>query len=199
MKRLLLFAALATTISMACTSCEPAKLQTEDVIIPEEPWAFATWEDCSQVVGDHPCNFTLLDQDNKEVSLYDFYGSTIILDLSAMWCSPCQAAGSDVQDTIERFASEDIRYVTVLIENLQGNPLTQDDVQSWALNLGIETEPILQGSRDFLNSDATIGWPLESWPTFILITSEMKIHTFQKGYSQQILDMLIEDTISQTK
>lgn len=199
MKRLLLFAALVATTSMACSSCGPAELETEDTVMVEEPWAFATWEECSQVAGDHPCNFTLLDQDNKEVSLYDFYGSTVILDLSAMWCGPCQMAGGDVQSTIERFADEDIRYVTVLIENLQGDPPNQSDVQSWATNLGIETEPILQGSRSFINNDATIGWPLESWPTFILITSEMEIYIFQKGYNQQVLDMLIEDTISQTQ
>jgi thiol-disulfide isomerase/thioredoxin len=200
MKRLLLFAALVATTSMACSSCGPAELETESAaVVEEEPWPFVTWEDCSQAVGDHPCNFTLLDQDNKEISLYDFYGSTVILDLSAMWCGPCQMAGSDVQNTIERFADEDIRYVTVLIENLQGDPPNQSDVQSWAMNLGIETEPILQGSRSFLSNDATIGWPLESWPTFVLITSEMEVYIFQKGYNQQVLDMLIEDTILQTQ
>lgn len=200
MKRLLLFAAVIAATAVACSSCGPAELKTETEETAEpEPWGFATWEDCSQVVGDHPCNFTLLDQDNNEISLYDFYGSTIILDLSAMWCGPCQMAGSDVQSTIERFADEDVRYVTVLIENLQGNPPNQSDVQSWAMNLGIETEPILQGSRDFLNPDANIGWPLESWPTFILITSEMEIYVFQKGYNQQVLDVLIEDAISQTQ
>ncbi len=191
-----LFAALAVTFLTACSSCGPAELNTSDSA-PEVPYPFATWDDCSQTVGDHPCNFTLKDQNDEEVSLYDFYGSAIILDLSAMWCGPCVQAGADVQGTIERFADHDVKYITVLIDNPQGQPPTLSDVQSWAANLGIETEPVLQGSRDFLNSDPSAGWPLSSWPTFIFITSEMEIYYFQSGYNQQVIDMILEDTLAQ--
>ena len=181
----------------ACTACGPAELETT-YSVEEIPYPWAS-EDCSQVVGEQPCNFELRDQNDELVNLYDFHGSTIVLDLSAMWCGPCQIAGSDVQGTIERFAGHDIKYITVLIDNLQGEPPTLSDAQNWAANLGIETEPILQGSRDLLNSNPELGWPLESWPTFILITSDMEIHYFQKGYNQQTLDMLIEDTIAQSQ
>ena len=180
----------------ACSSCGPAELHADDSA-PQDPYPFATWETCSQTVGDHPCNFTLKDQNDKDVSLYDFYGNAIILDLSAMWCGPCVQAGSDVQGTIERFADHDVKYITVLIDNLQGSEPTLIDVQSWAANLGIETEPVLQGSRDLLSSDASAGWPLASWPTFIFITDEMKIYHFQAGYNQQLIDMLLEDTLAQ--
>ena len=100
---------------------------------------------------------------------------------------------------MERFAEDDVRYITVLVENLQGLPPELSDVQSWASDLGITTEPVLQGSRDLVNPDPSLGYPLESWPTFILITKDMKVYTYQKGYNQQVLDMLIEDTISQTQ
>ena len=114
-----------------------------------------------------------------------------------MWCGPCVQAGADVQGTIERFADHDVKYITVLIDNPQGQPPTLSDVQSWAVNLGIETEPVLQGSRDLLSSDPTIGWPLGSWPTFVFITDKMEIYYFQSGYNQQILDALLEDTLAQ--
>ncbi len=183
----------------ACSSCGPAELKVPMDTAPESPWPFATWDECSQEVGAHPCNFTLKDQSDEEVSLYDFYGNVIVLDLSAMWCGPCRMAGADVQATVERFAEHDVKYITVLIDNLQGRPPSLLDVQSWANDLGITTEPVLQGSRDFLSADPTIGYPLESWPTFILITKDMKVYLYQKGYNQQVLDMLIEDTISQSQ
>ena len=189
-----IFTTLFLGLLTACSACGPAELETDTVI--QDPYPFATWETCSQTVGDHPCNFTLLDQHNEEISLYDFYGSPIILDLSAMWCGPCQIAGSDVQSTVERFEENGVRYITVLIEDLAGGEVDQSDAQSWAANLGIETEPILQGSRDLLSADPTLGWPLQSWPTFILITSKMEVYYFQVGYNQQVLDMLIEDTIA---
>lgn len=198
MKRMLL-----TTLMFLMTACSPgcgpAELKTPTDTAPEEPYPFATWDECSQDVGDHPCNFTLKDQADEDVSLYDFYGSVIVLDLSAMWCGPCRIAGMDVQATAERFAEDDVRYITVLVENLQGLPPELSDVQSWASDLGITTEPVLQGSRDLVNPDPSLGYPLESWPTFILITKDMKVYTYQKGYNQQVLDMLIEDTISQTQ
>ncbi len=192
-----LFMAIALGLLTACSACGPAELESDTV--KADPYPFAVWETCSQTTGDHPCNFSLKDQHDEEVSLYDFYGSTIILDLSAMWCGPCQMAGYDVQDTIERFSGQNVKYITILIDNLQGEEPTLGDAQQWASTLGIETEPVLQGSRELLNSDPALGWPLESWPTFILITSDMEIYVFQKGYNQQVLDMLIEDTISQTQ
>ncbi len=181
----------------ACSACGPAQLEVDSVEV--DPYPFATWESCSQAVGEHPCNFTLKDQHDEDVSLYDFYGSVIVLDLSAMWCGPCQAAGSDVQATVERFSEHDVRYITVLVDDPYRQPPSLAFAQSWATNLGIVTEPVLQGSRDFLSEDPTTGWPLSSWPTFVLITADMKTHVFQAGYSQQLLDMLIEDAISQTE
>tara|TARA_Y100001973_G_C5139714_1_gene302285 strand:- start:325 stop:912 length:588 start_codon:yes stop_codon:yes gene_type:complete len=195
MKNLLLTAAMV--FMSACSACGPAELKVNDSVEVEPyPWAL---DECSQVVGAQPCNFELRDQNDVLVNLYDFYGSTVVLDLSAMWCGPCNVAGMDVQATVERFAEHDVRYITVLIDNSQGQPPSLTDAQNWATNLGIETEPVLQGSRDLLSSDPTSGWPLESWPTFIMITSDMEIYYFQKGYNQQVLDMLIEDTISQSQ
>ena len=54
---------------VACSSCGPAELETTETAeeVEEDPYPFATWESCSQSEGDHPCNFTLLDQSDEEV------------------------------------------------------------------------------------------------------------------------------------
>jgi thiol-disulfide isomerase/thioredoxin len=174
------------------SACAPTKVnfgETDEAV--NDP---ITWTECSQNIGDHPCNFTLKDQNDNDISLYDMYGSVIVLDMSAMWCGPCQQAGSDVQETINRFPDTNIEYITVLIENLQGEAPSLDDVNNWATVLGIITEPVLQGSRSFLNSDPAVGWPLQSWPTFAFITRDMKIYEILKGYNQQNIDYLIEQT-----
>ena len=72
--------------------------------------------DCSQAIGDHPCNFILKDQNDREVSLYDVYGKIIILDISAMWCGPCRTAASEVEDLQTRYG-DDIVYLTLLVED----------------------------------------------------------------------------------
>ena len=158
-------------------------------------YTWETWETCSQISGDHPCDFTLIDQDGIDVSLYDFYGDVIVLDLSTMWCGPCQMAASDTQSIQDKYAGR-ITYITVLIENLAGVDPVQEDLMLWSDVFGINA-PILGGSRSLIDSGGVIGWPLESWPTFFFITDEMVLHTSMKGFSAYYLEALIEDTMEQ--
>ena len=155
-----------------------------------------TWTECSQNIDDHPCNFTLLDQNNEERSLYDFYGKVIVLDFSAMWCGPCKSAASHIQETAD---NNDVHYITVLIENSYGMPPELEDAQTWVNMFSITSEPVLMGSRDMLSSDPELGWPLTSWPAFFFITPDMKIKFHQKGFNQQTIDALIEETGSATE
>ena len=157
------------------------------------PWE--TWETCSQIIGDHPCDFTLTDQNGDDVSLYEHHGDVIVLDLSTMWCGPCQMAASETQSIQDKYAGR-ITYVTVLIENLAGVDPIQEDLTLWSDVFGINA-PILGGSRSLIDSGGVIGWPIESWPTFFFITDEMVLHTSMKGFSAYYLEALIEDTLEQ--
>ena len=43
------------------------------------------------------------DQFGAEVSLWQFYGELVVLDISTMWCAPCQDLARGVQETAERY------------------------------------------------------------------------------------------------
>jgi thiol-disulfide isomerase/thioredoxin len=184
---------LMSLIFIGCACCTPSLSESTDTHDNSE-YSFATWETCSQNIGDHPCNFTLKDQNDNDVSLYDFYGDTIVLDFSAMWCGPCRAAASEVQEVKDSYESEGLTYLTALIENSSGKDPSVGDCKDWADTYGI-SEPVLAGDRSLLDSTAVNGWPLESWPTFYFITNEMIINTKLKGYSSSYIDMLIQDTM----
>ena len=193
----ILYTLFALVFLTACASCGPRLSNDDDSAganDPSDEYAFATWESCSQEFGDHPCNFTLLDQNGEEKSLYDYYGDTIVLDFSAMWCGPCKAAASEVQSVKDAFASEGLTYITVLVETSSGSQPSSDDCRQWADSYGI-TEPVLAGNRSMLESTTPGGWPVSGWPTFFFITDEMVLNTSLRGFSSSYIDMLIQDTM----
>ena len=152
-----------------------------------------TWTECSQNIESHPCNFTLKNQDNNDISLYDYYGQTIVLDFSAMWCGPCRMAASDVQVTADAY---DVAYITILIENSSGDQPSPSDASNWAESYGIK-EPVLTGSRDMLSSSGEDGWPLASWPTFYFINNEMILKGSLQGYSKEAVDYYLDQLAGQ--
>ena len=150
--------------------------------------------ECAYWVGDKVCDFERADANGDMVRLYDFSGSPIVLDLSAMWCGPCQGAAADVNGTVSRFSDDDLVYITILIENMQGDHPSSDDLQLWVDYFGI-TEPVLGSDYSILNADSTQGFPLRSWPTFIMIDENLIIRERVEGYSQESLDEAIERLI----
>ena len=192
-KFLILLSLMMLPLTGACTPSLDRDDDDTTVVEEEHPWA--TWETCAQNIGDHPCDFTLVDQYSNEVSLYDYYGSVIVLDLSTMWCGPCQMAAAEVQQVQDNYANE-IVYLTVLIENLDREDPVHVDLVQWADIFGISA-PVLGGSRDLIDATGVSGWPLTSWPTFFFITDEMVIHTALRGFSSAYVDMLIEETIGE--
>ena len=149
---------------------------------------------CAYWVGDKVCDFDRPDASGTPISLYDFSGSPIVLDLSAMWCGPCQAAASDTNNTVARYSDNNLRYITVLFEDLQGDHPDAADLQLWVDNFGI-TEPVLGSDYSLLNADSAQGFPLRSWPTFILIDEDLIIRERVEGWSQVALDEAIERLI----
>jgi thiol-disulfide isomerase/thioredoxin len=183
--RLLRILAIASVVYLILSLLTGCNIKDENVV---------TWDSCSQNIGDHPCDFSLVDQNEKEFLLYDHIGKIIILDFSAMWCGPCQRAAYEVEDLQKRY-DEDIVYVTILIENESGSPPTKYNIKRWADSYGIDTAPVLIGSRDFLSSDPLTGWTLDAWPQYHIIDKNMMLHMSFTGFSEGRLEMIIQDIL----
>jgi len=189
MKRLLFLSFLA--VILACSPAGPSRdvVDNDDDEIPDNvedlPPVYdpaVNWKVCGSGEEEHPCNIIAIDHNGDEFDMYANYGSLIVLDLSAMWCGPCNSAGAHAQEVQDLYASEDLIYVTVLIENHHGVPPSEDDIQQWATTYGNTTSPVLPGNRGMLVSSGGT-WELTSWPTFFYIDREMVIRDVDKGYS----------------
>ena len=183
---------------MTVLGCAP-KLTKDDneavdtsVSVQEEVVAF---DSCSQALNDHPCNFTLTNSQEEEISLYDFYGKAIVLDLSAMWCAPCNSAADEVQAVQDEYG-EDLAYITVLIDNYDGEPPTTADCALWETSHGITTAPVLCGDRTLIGYDINAQWPLTAWPTFFFIDQEMIYRHSVQGFNSYLIDASIDKLIN---
>ncbi len=153
---------------------------------PEPPPTNITWEACNGIEGEHPCNIL-----TPGFSLYALYGQPIVLDFSTMWCGPCNAAAVHAQEVQDNYADTGLVYITVLIENRQGNPPTDADVQEWINDYGLTTSPVIAGDRSWLQSGGGT-WALTGWPTFYYIDREMVLRDIDRGYSAEEVIYSIE-------
>jgi thiol-disulfide isomerase/thioredoxin len=140
------------------------------------------WEECGGREEVHPCNIISFDHNGDEFDLYKYYGSLIVLDLSAMWCGPCNQAGAHAQEVQDQYIDDDLIYITVLIEDQQGGPVGLQDLQDWAAAYGNTTSPVVAGDRSLLTSGGGT-FDLTSWPTFFYMDRDMMIRDIDKGYN----------------
>jgi len=164
----------------------PAELEVEstgNAAVDERAWE--TWTSCNQEIGSHPCNFKLSDHNGEDVELYDFYGKVIILDLSAMWCGVCVNIAPTGEEIVEEMGSENVVWITLLIEDEMGNPPDQSDLQRW-IDYGAG-EPVLAGDRSLIDQTAQNGYPVSGWPTVVVIDREMKLAHGVTGWSEELV------------
>ena len=194
------FAFLLTACAAACGSCTGPNPSNDDdsASVHVEPERSITWEDCGGLPGDHACDFTYKDQHDVEWSLYDHHGTVMILDFSAVWCGYCRVAAAEVQALQDHFdpTGKEFLWVTILVDDAQGSAPDLSDVENWANAYGITSSPVLQGDRSIIDTTAEDGYPVTSWPMFIIVNEDLIIESGLRGWSQELLFEMITDALA---
>ena len=120
--------------------------------------------------GETPPDMCMLDQFGNEVSLWQFYGQLILLDVSAEWCAPCQELASEVDHTWLDYDDQDFMYLTILTEDDNSAIPNQEVLENWATDFGI-TAPVLSDSENYRTQLVPTG----AYPRLMLIDRTMKI------------------------
>ena len=154
-----------------------------------------SWKICGSALEEHACNIISFDHNGNTFDLYQHYGSLIVLDLSTMWCGPCNQAGAHSQEVQDLYAGEDLIYITVLIEDTQGGPVDLGDLQDWAGAYGNTTAPVVAGDRSLLTSGGGT-FDLSSWPTFFYMDRDMVVRDIDRGYSASEVIYSIESLLA---
>ena len=89
----------------------------------------------------------LLDENGDTVSLWQFYGDLIVLELTTMWIYPMQYDWAT--PLVDEYADDGLVHVVVLVENALSEPPDQDDLLVWAEGIGI-SGPVLLIDRSMV-------------------------------------------------
>ncbi len=135
-------------------------------------------------------DFCMEDQNGDKTSLWQFYGDVILLDISTMWCGPCQQIAEDVDETWKDYVDQGFTYLTVLPEDIEGGNVDGEDLQQWAEEFDI-TAPILADDQGY-------GYTVEperAWPVVMLIDRKMKVIVERVAPTDHAIREAIEDAL----
>lgn len=110
------------------------------------------------------------DQNGDLVSLWQFYGSVWVLDVSTIWCQPCQDLARGLQETADEFESEGFVYLTVLAQDLDSEVPDQSELQGWAEDFEIRS-PIVADTVGFTSGVVRNG----AYPAVLVIDRDLTV------------------------
>lgn len=156
--------------------------------------------ECGFKPGDIACDFTLFDQDDNKVSLYDFKGKTILLDFSTVWCYWCNVAAMYEVELVNLYKDNGFEWVTVLVENKNGKRPSCSDLKAWVDKYSIES-PVLSGKKeellDLKDDGVDAGYRCGGFPTFVIINKDMQIVEYIYGWGEDLIKKRIEEALNE--
>ncbi len=115
--------------------------------------------------GEPAINFTYNDIDGKEVSLSDFKGKLVLIDVWATWCGPCKAEIPHLKTLIDDYDGKDIVFMSVSVDE-------KKDFEKWEQFVKDEALTGVQLFAGGFGSDIARLNGINSIPRFMLIDKD---------------------------
>ncbi|MBN2385049.1 TlpA family protein disulfide reductase [bacterium] len=142
-------------------------------------------------VGDLAYNFTLNDRNETPHELWSYWGKVILLDISAMWCGPCKTEASKAEALYQQYKDQGLMILSVLFEDLQGNPANAADCATWADKYGLTFPVLYDNNRQVWNLFNTEGYI----PLNLVMDRNMVIRYKDVGYNESAIKSMIESLL----
>lgn len=120
--------------------------------------------------GQDAFNFKFKDVNNKEISLSDFKGKLVYVDVWATWCGPCKKEIPSLKKIEAEYANKDIVFLGVSIDE-------QKSYDKWKEFLVTENLPGVQVFAGDQKEDITKPYKIAGIPRFMLFGKDGKIIT----------------------
>lgn len=140
------------------------------------------------------------DQFGKEVSLWQFWGLYVLVDISTMWCAPCQELGKGTEDVYQEFRDKGFMYLTVLHEDIDNGEVSLEELNQWAglpaLGEGEHdtiTSPVIEDFKGESGSISAVH--ANQYPVALLIGPDMKVVERVEPVTESRIVELLEETL----
>ena len=118
-------------------------------------------------------DFTVVDLDNNDVKLSDFFGKPIVLNIWASWCPPCKAELPDFNKVYEQMGEE---ITFMMVDLVDGSRETKQKGEKYISEQGY-TFPVYYDTKQ----EASYAYAVTSIPTTIFIDKNGYIITTAIG------------------
>jgi thiol-disulfide isomerase/thioredoxin len=125
--------------------------------------------------------------DSKPISLANFKGKYVVIDVWATWCGPCLFQSSYFEKMAIKYKKENIQFIALS---------TDKDITKWYLSAKLKSKSVLQlhaNDMEKLRKDYNI----ESIPRFILIDTEGKIYNSSMPFpTEPTFEMILRKVLN---
>lgn len=143
-------------------------------------------------VGEVVPELVAIDQNGDEFSLWQFYGQVVILDISTMWCAPCQELAKEVDETWKHYEDDGLMYLTVLPQDLDGNPPSVAELNEWTDGFGI-TAPVVSDDKDWYRGAV----PGNTFPQLMVVGRDMRVYARDIPASDPEIRAVVDEYLAQ--
>ncbi len=128
-----------TGLIAALMACAPPDLGASDYepfSVPDNEWPGeeppADLIPENWTVGNVAPQVEGMDQHGTTTALWQFWGKYTVVDVSTLWCAPCQELARSTEDLYQHYGDYGVIPLSVIIENESGGEATQEELELWA-------------------------------------------------------------------
>ena len=90
------------------------------------------------------------------------------MDISTIWCAPCQEIAADAEETYQHYKDDGLVYITILPENLENENPTVEDLNMWVDAFGLTTPVLADPDKEYTYEAVNDG----SYPKILIINTQ---------------------------